>query len=182
MQRLLQMRMKLIKSGFTLTELLVAAVIAIFIVGAAVSFFYSTNRASSMGVSRQELQNAAHVVLTRMVDGKSLPSGIPLSEAVSCHQPGGILSELHFIDINGTERSFRLGAASRSVIYNYPSGPGTVDEVIYTAPAGANVTLRFSEPYPDIVVNIDVAITGNVSGRTVCGSASTYVNMRNHNT
>jgi len=56
--------------------------------------------------------------------------------------------------------------------------------VIYTAPVGNTLALRFwvlaGTPYANATLGIDVGLSQNVSGRTVSGSATTMINIRNH--
>jgi len=169
--------------AFTLVEILIAAAIAVFMIGIVFSFYYSSNQAYSMGISRQQLQDDANVILAKVIECKSEPGGVfRLSEAVSYHIAA--ISELHFVGTDRIERWFRLDNSSASIIYHHPTASGTTDENIYSAPTGATITLRFSTPsgpqYTGVVIAIDIAITKNVSGNTVSGSASTYVNIRNH--
>ena len=169
--------------AFTLVEILLATTITVSMMGAVFSFYYLTNNASSTGIPRQQLQNDASVILSKIIEGKSEPGGVfRLSEMVSYNRVS--ISELHFTGIDGIERWILLDATSGSVIYHHPTAAGPADEIIYSAPPGVTVTLRFSTPsgaqYAGVVVGIDVALTKNISGNTVSGSASTYVNIRNH--
>ena len=169
--------------AFTLAEIIIAASIAVFITGAVFSFDYLANHTITNGMSRQQFQNDANIVLTKIIGGKSEPGGVfRLSEAVSYNIAS--ISELHFVGIDGIERWFSLNNTSTSIIYHHPTASGTTDEIIYSAPTRATITLRFSIPsgpqYTGVVIGIDVAITKNVSSSVISGSASTYVNIRNH--
>ena len=169
--------------AFTLAEILVAMVIAVFLIGVVVNFYILTSRTNSTGINRQWLQNDANTILTKIIEGKLEPGGVfRLCEAVSYNVVS--ISELHFTGTDSLERWFRLNSSSTSLIYHHPTASGNVDETIYTAPAGAAITLRFSIPlgaqYTGVVVGIDAVLTKNISGRMVSGSASTYVNIRNH--
>ena len=168
-------------------ELMVAVFIAVILIGIATSAYILVQRAYSVDSAGSWLQNSANAVLTKIIKGETEPGGVfRLSEATSYNIVS--ISELHFTGTDGTERWFRLDNTSTSVIYHYPTSAGTTDETIYTAPSGATITLRFSTPvgpqYSGVVVGIDVAIFQNqsISGaiKTVSGSASTYVNIRNH--
>lgn len=169
--------------AFTLTEILVASLIALSLIGAVTSFYILSNRTYSVGVAKQWLQDSANIILTKIIDGKQEPGGvIRLCEAVSYNIVN--ISELHFTGIDGVERWFRLDNSSTNLIYHHPTASGTIDETIYSAPTGTTITLRFSTPlgaqYTGVVVGIDAALAKNVSGSAVSGSASTYVNIRNH--
>ncbi len=169
--------------AFTLVEVMLAAAIAVFMMGIVFSFYYLGNKTYSMGISRQQLQDDADVILAKIIKGKSEPGGVfRLSEAVSYNIVG--ISELHFVGADGIERWFSLNNSSTSIIYHHPTASGITNETIYTAPTGATITLRFSIPfgpqYTGVVIGIDAAVTKNVSGNAISGSASTYVNIRNH--
>ena len=169
--------------AFTLVEIMIVLLISVITIGTVLSFFYFSNKAYSMGVSRQQLQDDANVILTKIIEGKSEPAGVfRLSEAVSYNIVG--ISELHFVGTDSIERWFSLDNSSASIIYHHPTAFGTTDEIIYSVSTGATITLRFSIPtgaqYSGVVIGIDAAITKNVSGNIISGSASTYVNIRNH--
>lgn len=109
--------------------------------------------------------------------------------------------ELHFCGYpDYIERSVRLDATATQLIYHHPVSPSNnnncsvvfynassynvCDEVVYTAPKGATITLRFWIPavanYPAAVVGMDAALIQSVFGRSVTGSSTTIVNLRNH--
>ena len=171
--------------AFTLVEIMIAATIAVIVIGIVLGFYSFSNQAYSMGVSRQQLQDDANIILTKIIEGKSEPGGVfRLSEAVSYNIVG--ISELHFVGTDSIERWFSLDNSSTSIIYHHPtiSSPAGEDETICRVPTGSTITLRFSIPsgaqYTGVVIGIDAAETKNVSGNTISGSASTYVNIRNH--
>jgi len=167
------------KKAFTLAELMVAAALGILIVAATVHFYFSTNNTYSSSVSRQQYQDFAHVILSKIIDGQSLVGGAHLSEAVSYNIVS--LSELHFTDINGVERAFYLNNAATSLMFNPDvNSPNSAIQTVFTAPSGTLITLRFSHLYTGEVVGIDAAISRVVSGATIAGSASTFVTIRNH--
>lgn len=161
--------------ALSLLESLIAVAIAAFLVGAVLSFHNLTNRTYLTGVPRTQLQSDANVVLAKILAGTPEPGGIVrLCEAVSCQAVS--LSELRFKGLDGITRSYRLNGSSTAVIYNHPTASGMADEVIYTAPAGCTITLRFTPLYSGLLVNIDVAVTKGATS----GSVSTNVNLRNH--
>ena len=166
-----------------LIELLAAIVILTFLAAIVTGIFILTTEDHYTGASEQQLQYKVNTLLAKIIEGKPEPGGIfRLSEAVTYNLVD--ISELHFTGTDSIERWFRLDSPSRSVIYHHPTALGIVDETIYTAPAGTVITLRFSIPagpqYEGVVVGIDAALTCSAFGRTVSGSASTYVNIRNH--
>ena len=88
---------------------------------------------------------------------------------------------------DNTARWYYLNSSGTSVIYHHPSGAGTVEEKIYTAPQGSTLSLRFSPATtnPSFDVEIDVAVTQNLSqgennNRVISGAASTVLLLRNH--
>lgn len=104
---------------------------------------------------------------------------------------------------DATARWYYLNSTSSSVCYHHPwIGTSSVacqtDEIIYTAPPGATITLRFSPAVvgspatpSSKVIEIDVALRLNLSSATQIannrlkfnngsGSASTFVLLRNH--
>jgi hypothetical protein len=82
------------------------------------------------------------------------------------------------------------GATIYKVMYHHPDPKDknkTVEDLIYMAPKGSILTLRFSPAAvntPANVVEIDVALKQNLSqkanSRTISGTASTFVLLRNH--
>ena len=185
MQQPLPVNRSLIKTNraFTLAEVLVATVVATFLIGTVVVFSNAARQAYSGGISGENLQEGANIILAKIIEGGEEPGGVfRLSEATSYNLAG--ISELHFIGTDSVERFFCLNNASTAVIYHHPTGSGTMDQTIFTAPPGATITLRFSIPtgpqYTGVVVGIDVALIQNFAGRTLSGSASTYVTIRNH--
>lgn len=169
--------------AFSLIETLMAVVFTVILVMVVVNFYNVTRVAYVTGVAEQTFQDGVNVMLSQIIQGKTEPSGVfRLSEAVSYSIPN--LSELHFWGTDDVERWYRLNNTSTQLIYHHPTAAGTVDEVIYSAPAGATITLRFSVPavanYTSSVVGVDVALSQNINGRTVIGSASTIIHLRNH--
>jgi len=147
------------------------------------NFYNATRAVYATGVAGQVLQDGVNTALSQMIQGKTEPTGVyRLSEAVSYTITS--LSEMHFVGTDGIERWYKLNAGATQLIYHHPTTNGTVDEVIYQAPATAIMTLRFSIPtvanYSAAVVGIDLSIAQTVSGRAVSGAASTIVQLRNH--
>ncbi len=171
--------------AYTLVEVLLATSFAVILSGAFLLSFVSLKKTFSEGIAQQWLQDGASNILATMITGKTEPAGIyRLPEAESYDIAS--INELHFWGTDGVERWFTVNNTASSLIYHHPTASGTVDEVLYTAPAGAIITLRFSTPagsqYNGIVIGIDVALTQALSGKTLSGAVSTYVNIRNHAT
>lgn len=171
------------KKSFTLVEVVGTIVISTFLIAVVLNVFILSTQMYYIGICEQRLQYKVNALLNKIIEGKPEPGGVfRLSEAVSYNLVS--IDELHFTGTDNIERWFRLDNNSKSVIYHHPTSSGGADEIIYTAPEGTTVTLRFSTPvgseYMGVVLGVDVALTSNVSGRTISGSASTYVNIRNH--
>jgi competence protein ComGC len=169
--------------AYTLVEVLIATVFSVILVGAVVNAYSSTKQIYSTGIAGGGLQDGANAILTKMIGGKSEPTGTyRLEEAVSYTIPS--LSQLNFVGTDAVQRWYYLNAGATAVLYHHPTAGGTINETIYTAPANTIITLRFSAPsgaqYTGVVVGIDVALSQVIFGQTVTGSASTYVNIRNH--
>ncbi len=171
------------KRAFTLVEILIAMALGIVLIGAVFNAYNLVRPIYTVGLARQGLQDGANTVINKILTGKTEVGGIyRLPEAVSFVIVA--IDNLSFVGQDGSTRSYRLNGAATQVIYNHPSGAGAVDEVVYTAPTGSVITLRFSNPgcvnCAAVAVQIDVSLTQTVSGRAVSGSASTIVNVRNH--
>ncbi len=179
------MNIRINNKAVTFSEILVVSLVAVCIVAAVTSFYSLTNRTSSIESSEQWLQQCANTILTKIVEGASEPGGVfRLSEATEYTVVS--LSELRFKGTDGIDRTYRLNAGATSVIYHHPTSsfPAGEDQIIFTAPSGTTITLRFYIPagaqYTGVVVGIDAALTQNISGRAISGCVSTYVNIRNH--
>ena len=171
------------EKGFTLAEILVVVAITAMTVGVLTSAFIVYQQTAAKATVEQSLQQISNVIINKIIKGSSEPGGtFRLSEAVSYQIV--TTSELHFVGTDGIERRYYLNPAGTSLLYNHPTAKGTVDEVIYTAPAGNTLALRFwvlaGTPYTNVTLGIDVGLSQNVSGRTVSGSTTTMINIRNH--
>ncbi|MBF0490682.1 MAG: hypothetical protein HQL15_08750 [Candidatus Omnitrophica bacterium] len=169
--------------AFTLVETMVAVAFTLVLVTVVVNFYNTTRRVYSSGISAQMLQDGCHLVLSKLIEGTKEPTGIyRLSEGVSYNI--AIMAELHYWGLDNIERWYQLDNTSTQLIYHHPTALGTMDEVIYTAPTGSTLTLRFWIPsvanYSSAVIGVDVALTQTVLGRAVSGAATTLINLRNH--
>jgi len=171
------------KKSFSLTELMVASALVIIFTSVTFGIFTLVRKEISLNITSGNLQCDADVVIGRIIKGSPEPGGIArLSEAIS-YQLASV-SELHFVGTDRIERWYRLSPDGKSIVYHHPTASGIRDEVIYTAPAYANLTLRFWIPagaiYTNIDVGIDVGLSQKIYDMTVSGSATTMVNIRNH--
>jgi hypothetical protein len=173
----------------SLTELLVSSALVITLISSTLGAFILVKQVFVRDIVEANLQRDANVIMKKLIKGEREAGVIfRLSEAVSysivINGMTGV-TELHFMspspDTN--DRWYYLNAAGTSVLYHHPGFPVN-DEVIYTAPQGAVITLRFWTPpgsmFTNIAVGIDVAVSQNMSGKNVSGSVTTIVNIRNH--
>jgi len=201
--------------GFSLSELMMAVACTVFLMAGIASFYTISSQSYTTGMSGQILQNGANIVLSKIIDGDTESGVVyRLSTAQTYMVPNGAAnhlytcggapqstscdvsqtaSELYYCQdaptycnsSDATARWYYLNHAGSAVMYHYP-GEAT-DQAIYTAPTGSMLTLRFSPATstPLNAIEIDVAVTQNISGGTTIrlaanGSASTYVLLRNH--
>ena len=184
------------KKAFTLVEILMATAITLILVVGMFNYYYVSKTAYITGLSKQMLADGANLVLSKISEGGIESGGgvYRLAQGVSyCIGSGtspscGVVStsELHFWCTDGIERWYRLGSGSASLIYHHPTtgNPSGADETVYTTPTGSTFsTLLFCIPtgnYPAANVGVSVTLAQNVSGKTITGSATTIVNLRNH--
>ena len=169
--------------GMTFVELLVSLSISVLLIGSVLATYMASNEFYAVDVTGQTLQRDADNILNKIIKGKIEPTGVfRLSEATSYNQVS--VSELQFTGTDQTIRWYGLSEDEKSVIYHHPTSSGVRDEIIYTASAGITPALRFWIPsgvqFTDTGIGIDVALTQNVNGRAISGSATTMINIRNH--
>ncbi len=167
----------------TIVELLAALSISVLLVGSVLGTLVTSKHFYATNVMGQTLQRDANLLLTKILKGKTEPTGtFRLAEAETYTLTS--ISELHFTCTDGIERWYRLSSDGTQVIYHHPTSAGEQDEVIYTAPAGRTITLRFWMPagssFENIGIGIDVGLSQAVRGVTVTGSVTTMTNIRNH--
>ena len=167
----------------TVPELIISAALIVVLFAATLSAFVFVKQMYVSSISQGNIQQDANLILSKIIKGGPEPGGLfRLSEAVSYRIQS--ISELHYNGTDGVERWIALSNGGTSIIYHHPTSTGTRDEVIYTAPQGAIITLRFWMPtgdvYQNINVGIDVAISQYIFGRNISGSATTIINIRNH--
>ena len=171
------------EKGFTLAELLVAVGMSAMLTGLIFVALISSRQLCTSVTADQDLQQTANVIMNKIIKGGSEPGGIfRLSEATSYTIAS--ISELHFVGTDGIERRYFLNNTGTSLVYRHPTAAGTQDEVLYTAPTRTTLTLRFwplaGSTYTNITVGIDVGLAKTVNGRSVVGSVTTMINIRNH--
>jgi hypothetical protein len=190
--------------AFSLVELMVAVTFSVLLLTGVYSFYTVSSQSYSYGISGQTLQDGANIVLSKIIEGATEANGTVyrLSTSVSYYIPTGNPNILYYCQdspcssADTTARWYTLDPTNRKVLYYHPTSNPLGYDVIYSAPAGSSFlnpvsnskTLRFSPATgtPLNVVEIDVALTKNISGGTTTrlannGSASTFVLLRNHN-
>ena len=166
----------------TLVELLITSVLVIILISSALGAFMLVKQIYSTSIAQANLQRDANIIMRKIIKGERESGGIfRLSEAVTYSIKS--IGELHFVGTDNTERWYYLNNTGTSILYHHP-GFAVQDEVIYTAPPGAVITLRFWPPsgsvFTNIDVGIDVAVSQNILGKNISGSVTTIVNLRNH--
>jgi prepilin-type N-terminal cleavage/methylation domain-containing protein len=187
--------MKTNNRAFTLVEILVAVAISVMLCGAVLGTYIMVERFYATNILGQNLQRDADILMDKIIKGKTIEPGgfFRLSEATSFLQLN--INNLRFKGSHFNCGGYKLSANGVSVIHYFVAGSSSQDcflfgneqdDVIYTTPKGAALTLRFWEPvgaqYAGIDVGVDVAISQKIVGKTVSGSATTMLNIRNHPT
>lgn len=179
--------------AFTVVELLISSTITVILITSVFGAFVLAKQIYVSSIAQANLQRDAAIILEKIIRGEKEPGGtFRLSEAMAYN-----IASLSKLEFNGTDnpppqaptRWYYLNNAATSILYHHPTAGGTREEVIYTAPQGGGIVLRFwphpvSSPadsvYTGVVVGIDVAVSSNLFGKTIVGSATTMINIRNH--
>jgi len=174
--------------AYTMVELTISVAISVLLFTGVYGFFTTTSQVYSNGISGQNLQDGASVVLSKIIEGENESGTIyRLSTAQSFVIPDGttylytcggtpqttpcnssnIYGEVYFCQDNpctpgdATARWYYLDSSGMYVKYHHPAtGGGTVEETIYKAPLKTTLTLRFSYP----LVGSPAATTTKVLG------------------
>ncbi len=191
------MRRSLNITAFSLLETLMAVAFTSIMFVAVYNTYNMAKQAYNSGIAGQALQDGANLILARIIQGGTEPTGIyRLSEGVSYTPINS--SRINFVGVDGLTRSYSTNGGAgdaTQVIYSHPCGAcatsstvlglaNYVDEIIYRAPTGAIINLTFdpgTNPlYTGVSVTVYVALQQNVGGRTVSGTTSTMILLRNH--
>ncbi len=182
------MRKFINKKAFTLVEIMVSTACTLALILAVYNFYNLTKQVYTSVLSRQTLQDGANIVLSKIIEGGTEPTGVfRLAQGASYCIGSGLscgtinASELHFWGTDSIERWYFLDNARTSLMYHHPTAanPAGADERVYAAPKGSILTLLFWIPtgnYPAADVGVNVALTQN----TITGSVTTQINLRNH--
>lgn len=209
------------EKGHTLTELLFASAIIVMLIASVLGCEIFANRIYQNNVIRENLQRDAAIAMNKIIKGgyetsNSAVGIVRLHEALTYsftkHVPplasetlaNPYVNPFIYFNIlldtvkNPYDRWFCLNNTSTSIIYHHPSGSGTMDEVIYTAPAGATIILQFSvvspftmlypgfgspvdnNVYQNVSIGIYVQIKQKVQDNYIFGQESAFINIRNH--
>ena len=168
------------EKAYTLTEILVVCVITVILFASVIGTFVVASNLYDSGMAAQNLQRDVNGVLSRIVRGtREGGTRYGLRSAVSFAWPITPTSEIDFTGADNKVRKYYL--SSGSIMYQSPTETSNL-QTIYTPPAKSTVTLRFWQPLGSIdneTVTIYLAVTRQISGRTISGSLMTNVNLRN---
>jgi hypothetical protein len=164
--------------GYTLAELLVASVLIIILLASSLGAYLFASVVANQTMAQSRLARDVNAVTARLIKGfREGASAYGLRSGSGYTLPQ--VTEIDYAGIDGNTRKFYL--SGNSIVYSSPALiPDT--QTIYTAPAGAALTLRFWQPsgYVDNeTVGIYFSISQNVNGIPMSASVSTYVNLRN---
>lgn len=170
------------KRGYSLAEVLTASAIIILIIASVFGVFITAKAIYTQGIAELNLQRDANIILDRIIvgmkEGGSL-YGLRSAKRFDLPAVTPSASEINFDGIDGVTRKYFLNG--NNIIYENPNQIPS-QRIVYTAPAGCAIILRFWQPsaYVDNkTVGIYVSIVQQLGDRTVSGSNSTYVNIRN---
>ena len=165
------------EKGFTLMELLITVGLSALLTGAILAALTTSRQVCATVTADQDLQQTANVIMNKIIKGSAETGGtFRFSEAVSYTITS--ISDLNFIGTDGTTR--RYFQSNNELWYNHPVGGNPTDELLYRAPAGTTLTVRFWPESTNITIGIDVGLSRAVNGRTATGSATTMITIRNH--
>ena len=168
------------KKAFSLTELLITSALLIVLLTTALTGFVLLKRIFAANIAKATFQRDAAVIMNKIIEGKGGPGGIRLFEAASIPTITDP-SRLIFIGTDGViNRTYYLNNDGTSILYSDDKG---IQNVMYTAPKGAMVGLRFSPVNAGstiLCVNIYVSVSQVINGRTALGALESSVYLRNH--
>jgi len=171
------------KRAHTLTELLVAGTIIVFLFTAVLGAFIYTKTLYFGNIASFDLQRDVDNVLATIIRGTRESTGTyGLRSAVSIPNPPGLLpspgqNSLDFVGTDDNTRRYSL--INNTIVYNSPTQSPS-QQTIYTPPPNSTVTLTFMSGSADQqMVYIYISVVQNVANKTYTGSISTNVNLRN---
>ena len=167
------------KKAFSLMDLIISSALLIVLFSSALTGFVLLKQIFISNISRTMFQRDAVVIMSKILEGKCGQNGVRLSEAASVtfYSDAG---KLTFIGTDGIiKRTYSLSGDSTSILYSDTNG---TQSIMYTAPKGAIVALRFSPVNlgPTLCVSIYVSVSQVINGRTALGALESSVYLRNH--
>ena len=168
------------KMSFTTTEVLISSVIIVILFACTIGAFMMVKGLFRDKIAEYGLQQSSNTILTKIIRGyKEGGNIVGLRSAVSFSlpvvTPAG--SRIDYVGKDGNTRSYFLSV--NTIQYSSPT-QWPNQRTIYTAPAGATIVLRFWYASADReTAGIYFALLQPAGKRTVSGSVSTYVNLRN---
>ena len=166
------------KKAFSLTELLITSALLVVLFTTTLAGFVLLKGIFAANIAKATFQRDAEVVMNQIIEGKSDPSGIRLSETASVTFYSDA-SKLTFIGTDGIQRTYSLTNNGTSLLYSDQNG---IQKTMYTAPQGAIIGLTFTpvDLNPTLCVCIYVSISQIINGKTVLGSLESSIYLRNH--
>ena len=155
------------KRGISITEVIVATAISVFVIGGALAVYLMSSSAWKEGYVQIELQQEASMAIEQMARGVDGQNGI--------REATGISIGTGSIEYTGTDAQDRKFALDSGEIRYYPDSSDTGTwEVI----AGDVDTLTFSEPGSGLV-KIDLRLLKDVGDKDLYIDLSTQITLRN---
>ena len=170
------------KQAHTMTELLIASAIIVFLFASVLGAFILTKSVYYDSMANYNLQRDVDTVLATIIRGTNEQTGrFGLRSAVSIPAPGlppiPGQNNISFVGTDNNTRRYFLN--NNTIVYNSPTQTPN-QRVIYTAPPNSNITLRFASASADQqVVYIYIAVSQAIGNKTATGSIATNVNLRN---
>ncbi len=201
------MRIKNNNRAFTLVEILMSVALTVLLMSAVYGFYITARQVFTSGVSGEGLQDGANIILSKIIEGQTESGKVyRLGTSSTFNIPDANSGLIYFCQdnpaippcgpsdgspLNPPARWYYLSADSRQLLYHHPTSSPTGYDVLYTAPVGCIISLRFSpalftngQTIPN-TVEIDVSVLANLPSDTNTrvaniGTVSTYVLLRNH--
>jgi len=173
------------RKGFTITEIMIATLIMVMVVGGALAVYIMSQTAWYEGSAQIALQRKASVAMEKMVRGIDPygRNGIREAREVSSPSVGASATQIYFVDAEAPNptRSFYFSSG--------PDGdPGTVadNQLRYIDQSGNDTpiiennvrTLGFSQPSNGFI-EINLSLEDMVRDRVIIVDLSTDVKIRN---
>jgi len=164
--------------GFTLAEITVAAAITVVLFASSTGSYLFMKTALYGKFVEYNLTRDVNMALKRITAGVNEGSVLYGLRSASSFTITNVSTISYVGSDNNTRQYYPNGS---SLIYSSPAQVPN-QRTVYTAPPGSTFTLRFWEPSGysgHETVGIYIGVSQPVGGKTVSGSVSTYVNIRN---